>query len=238
VDGYVVRTPAEAEAVLVPSARQEAARSLVATLAALHAVDPDEVGLGDLGRRDGYVSRQLRRWHAQWAQSSPPDLPAIDEVHDHLVSRIPEQGPAAIVHGDYRLDNTMVGPDGRVRAVLDWELCTLGDPLADIGLLSVYWTGPDDEPTGLEVSPTTAPGFPGRDALMADYAQRTGRSVDDLAFYVALGHWKLACILQGVVTRIGHGAMGAQSDLAEVRSLEETVVRSAAAAARVAATIP
>ena len=122
--------------------------------------------------------------------------------------------------------------------MLDWELCTLGDPLADIGLLSVYWTGPDDEPTGLEVSPTTAPGFPGRDALMADYAQRTGRSVDDLAFYVALGHWKLACILQGVVTRIGHGAMGAQSDLAEVRSLAETVVRSAAAVARVAATIP
>jgi aminoglycoside phosphotransferase (APT) family kinase protein len=237
VEGHVVRTPAEAEAVLDLPARAEAARSLVATLAALHAVDPDDVGLGDLGRRDGYVARQLRRWHQQWAQSDPPPLAAIDEVHDHLVARTPEQGPAAIVHGDYRLDNTILGPDGTVRAVLDWELCTLGDPLADVGLLAVYWSGPDDEPSGLEVSPTTAPGFPGRDVLLADYAARTGRDVADLAFYVALAHWKLACILQGVVHRLRAGAMGAGGDLGELASLDATIVRSAEAAARVAATL-
>ena len=106
---------------------------------AIHAVDPDAVGLGDLGRKEDYVARQLHRWQGQWEKSKTRELPAIDRVHERLAARIPEQGPATIVHGDYRLDNMILTDSGEVAAVVDWELCTLGDPLADVGLLMAYW---------------------------------------------------------------------------------------------------
>ena len=122
-------------------------------LARIHAVDPDAVGLGDLGRKEGYIERQLKRWYGQWQKSKTRDLPVVDEVHDALAARVPEQGPAAIVHGDYRLDNCLVAPDGTIAAVLDWELCTLGDPLADVGLLLVYWTEPDEPPRPASTPP-------------------------------------------------------------------------------------
>ena len=115
-------------------------------MAAIHAVDLEAAGLAELARHDGYIERQLKRWYGQWNQQKTRELALVDEVHDALASRVPEQGPATIVHGDYRLDNTIVSADGDVAAVLDWEICTLGDPLADVGLLQVYWTGPDDEP--------------------------------------------------------------------------------------------
>ncbi len=147
VDGHVVRDRAIAEAALSVDARANASRSIVDTMAAIHAVDLDAAGLADLARHDGYIERQLKRWYGQWNQQKTRDLALVDEVHDALVSLVPEQGPATIVHGDYRLDNTIVSPSGEVVAVLDWEICTLGDPLADVGLLQVYWTGPDDEPS-------------------------------------------------------------------------------------------
>ena len=115
---------------------------------------------------------------------------------------------ASVVHGDYRLDNCMVTADGEVVAVLDWEICTLGDPLADLGLLMVYWTGPDDTPSAWEGSATTAPGFAGRDELAARYAQASGRDISELGFYVAFAYWKLACIIEGVYARYKGGAMG------------------------------
>ena len=144
VDGHVVRDRVVAEAVLTPEARRRASESIVDTMAAIHAVDLRAAGLGELGRHEGYIARQLKRWYSQWNQQKTRELPAVDIVHDALLQRIPEQGPATIVHGDYRLDNCMVADDGHVVAVLDWEICTLGDPLADLGLLQVYWTGPDD----------------------------------------------------------------------------------------------
>src|SRR5207253_9373489 len=146
------------------------------------------VGLGDLGRREGYIERQLKRWYSQFKQSSEllnRTVPLVDEVHEFLSARIPEQGPAAIVHGDYRLDNTMLGDDGRVKAVLDWEICTLGDPLADIGLLLVYWADPGDEGQALLAAATTAPGFPRRQEIADRYATVTGRDLDHIGFYVA-----------------------------------------------------
>src|SRR5256714_13162328 len=125
-------------------------------MAAIHAVDPPAGGLAALGRPDSYIARQLKRWYGQWNASKTRELPAIDRVHDFLQARIPEQGPATIVHGDYRLDNCMVGPEGAVRPLFDWEICTLGDPLADVGLLQVHWTGPTDEPSAWKSPATTA----------------------------------------------------------------------------------
>ncbi len=133
VDGHVLRDRATAEQALTPAARSNASRSLVDTMAAIHAVDLESVGLSDLGRHDGYIERQLKRWYSQWNQGKTRELPGVDRVYDGLLARIPEQGPATIVHGDYRLDNSMVDDDGNVVAVLDWEICTLGDPLADVG---------------------------------------------------------------------------------------------------------
>jgi len=208
VDGHILRDAETAKKVLGPEERRTAGESLADVLAAIHAVDIDEVGLGDLGRREGYIERQLKRWHTQWEKSKTRELPVVDEVHERLRADIPEQGPAAIVHGDYRLDNCMIGDDGRTRAVLDWELCTLGDPLADLGLLQVYWTDPDDENAALLVPTTALDGFPRKHEIVERYAQRSGRDVSNLDYYVAFGYWKLACIVEGVYARYVGGAMG------------------------------
>jgi len=208
VDGVVIRDRPTAEKVLAPAARPLLAGSIVDTMAAIHAVDLEAVGLADLGRHDSYIARQLKRWYGQWNSSKTRELPAVDQVHEALQARIPEQGPATIVHGDYRLDNCMVGPEGAVRAVFDWEICTLGDPLADVGLLQVYWTGPTDEPSAWPSPATTAPGFPDRAALLDRYAGASGRDLSDIDYYVAFAFWKLACILEGVYARYVGGALG------------------------------
>ena len=209
VDGHVVRDNATALSVLTPATRRQASISLVDTMAAIHKVNPVAVGLGDLGRHEGYIERQLKRWYGQWNASKTRELSAIDRVHDALVTRVPEQGPATIVHGDYRLDNCMVDDSGNVIAVLDWELCTLGDPMADLGLLMVYWTGPHDEASTTNFATTTAEGFLDRKELAAHYAQVSGRDISQLDYYVSFAYWKLACIIEGVYARYLAGAMGA-----------------------------
>ena len=230
VDGHVVRDPAGAEAALTPAARRRASESLVDTMAAIHAVDLDACGLADLGKHEGYIARQLKRWYGQWNDQKTRDVPAVDDAHDALSQRIPEQGPATLVHGDYRLDNCIVGDDGAIRAVLDWEICTLGDPLADVGLLQVYWTGPGDEPSAWGGSATTAEGFLDRADLVARYATVSGRDLSQLPFYVSFAYWKLACILQGVYYRYLGGALGSR-DPAE---LEPFIAQIDGAAARAA----
>ncbi len=229
VDGNVVRNRAEAESVLSVEARATASRSLVDTMATIHAVDLDASGLHELGRHEGYIERQLKRWYSQWNQGKTRELAAVDRVHDALAERIPEQGPATIVHGDYRLDNCMVDDDGNVVAVLDWEICTLGDPLADLGLLQVYWTGPDDQASAWDGNATTAPGFWNRSDLAARYAEVSGRDVSQLDFYVAFAYWKLACILEGVYGRYLGGALGAQ-DPAQLEPFKLQVDAAAAKA--------
>ncbi|WP_420453302.1 phosphotransferase family protein [Ilumatobacter sp.] len=210
VDGHVLRDVEAAAAVLDAAGRDRASRSLVDTLARIHAVDLGAAGLTELGRHEGYVERQLRRWYAQWDQGRTRDLPAVDRAHDLLLERIPEQGPATIVHGDYRLDNCMVDDDGEVVAVLDWEICTLGDPLADLGLLQVYWTGPGDGASAWTGSATELDGFWDRSELARRYAEVSGRDIAQLDFYVAFAYWKLACILEGVFSRYLGGALGEQ----------------------------
>ncbi len=209
VDGAVLRDRVEAEERFEPAGRRAVGEHLATTLASLHQVDVDAVGLGDLARRDGYIERQLRRWRKQYRDSSAagaePD-PFVEEVGTKLANAIPPQLGATIVHGDYRLDNVIVGTDAHVRAVLDWELCTLGDPLADLGLLLVYWVEPDDAESFLGLAATTAPGFPTRREVLDAYATASGRDVSDVGFYMAFGYWKLACILQGVYVRYVGGA--------------------------------
>ena len=209
VEGHIVRDD-RAAGQLPMATRARAGQSLVETLARLHAVDVDEVGLGDFARRDGYIARQLKRWHGQFTQSTVDGRPGpavVDRVHELLAGRIPEQQGVAIVHGDYRLDNTVLDDDGNVLAILDWEICTLGDPLADLGLLLVYWAEPGDGDQALiGVAPTALPGFALRADLQSRYAELSGRDVSAISYYRAFGFWKLACILQGVHARYAGGA--------------------------------
>jgi aminoglycoside phosphotransferase (APT) family kinase protein len=212
VDGLVLRDPEVVEAIPEP-VRWAAAESLVDGLVTLHEVDPDAVGLGDLGRKEGYVNRLLKRWRGQWEQSQTRDIPLVEEVAARLEKSVPPQGPATIVHGDYRLDNVIVDPrEGSVLAVLDWELCTLGDPMADVGMLLMYWTEPEDEFSPLFWAPTLAPGFPRRADIAARYADRSGRDLSEIDFYVALALWKAAVILEGVYARYASGAYGETDD--------------------------
>jgi aminoglycoside phosphotransferase (APT) family kinase protein len=210
VDGYVVREKAVAETLLGADGCRRASESIVDTMAAIHAVDLKSAGLDELGRHDGYIARQLKRWHGNILEQRTRELPLVDQVYEGLLARIPEQGAATLVHGDYRLDNCMVDAQGNVIAVLDWEICTLGDPMADLGLLMVYWTGPDDEASAWSNSVNTAPGFLNRADLATRYAQVSGRDISQLDFYVAFAYWKLACILEGVYARYLGGAMGAK----------------------------
>ena len=180
----------------------------VDVLVRLHRFVPDEVGLGDLGRKEGYVARQLRRWSKQWANSKLREVPEMEQTHRLLEERMPEQIGASIVHGDYRLGNFLIR-GARIVAVLDWELCTLGDPLADVGYLLNSWAAPgEDPPSGTDVTPSAAGGFPSRDELIARYAAATGRDLSSIAYYRAFSYWRSAAIIEGVYARYVKGAMG------------------------------
>ena len=229
VDGHVIRDSTTAQSLLSPGARQRAGESLVDTMAAIHQVDLVEAGLNDLGKHEDYIARQLRRWFGQWNSQKTRELPAVDQAHALLLQRIPVQGPARLVHGDYRLDNCMINDSGDVIAVLDWEICTLGDPLADLGLLMVYWTGPGDPASAWNNTSTTAAGFPDRYQLARRYGQVTGRDLSNIDYYVAFAYWKLACILEGVYARYLGGALG-QRDAADVAPFAAQVEGAAAQA--------
>ena len=155
---------------------------------------------------------------------------AVDQIHDELLAKVPEQGPAAIVHGDYRLDNCMTDDDGNIIAVLDWEICTLGDPLADVGLLMVYWTEADDSVPMLLTAPTAQEGFLSLKEVLERYAEVSGRDLSQIDYYTAFGYWKLACIVEGVYARYVGGAMG-NTDPAAFEGFKIQVERCADAAA-------
>ena len=210
VDGLVVHDAGSA-AHLEPAAREAAAYSLVDTMVALHAVDIDEVGLGSIAKREDYLQRQLRRWKRQWDHSSATDITAVDEAFAALSRHVPAQEHTAIVHGDFRLGNTIAGPDGHIRAVLDWELATLGDPLADLGWLISYWVQPEEWVGDVtpEAPPSVVPGFPSREELMLRYRKGTGVDLAKMGYYTAFAHWRSACISGGVLTRYESGVMGA-----------------------------
>jgi aminoglycoside phosphotransferase (APT) family kinase protein len=231
VEGEVLDSPEKAH-LLPEHLRRPVSEHLIDVLADLHAADVDEIGLGDLARRDGYVERQINRWTTQWEKSKTRELPEIDEVARHLAADIPEQQGVAVAHGDYRFGNVLTDVTaGRVAAVLDWELCTLGDPLADVGYLGVYWAGADGE--SRHNDPTSAPGFPSYPEMVERYAARTGRDVSGIGYYVAFSSFRLAVISEGVYARYVNGAMADQVDpeiLAQFKQGTEDLAHKALAA--------
>ncbi len=203
VEGAVLHDR-EAADTLMAAERRSLGEHVVDVLAALHSINPDDVGLGDLGRKEGYLARQLKRWTKQWEATKTHEIPEMDAVMERLSASPPEQVGTGIVHGDYRLGNMIVG-DGRIRAVLDWELCTLGDPLADVGYLLNSWVEPGE---GQGLTPVEAGDFPSRAELTARYEAATGRDLAQINYYRAFSHWRLAAIGQGVYKRYLVGAMG------------------------------
>jgi len=202
--------------------RAAVGEALVEVLATLHAIDPEAVGLREFGRPEGFIERQVRRWSQQWERSKTAELPALDDLRDALASSLPAAAQTSIVHGDYRLDNTMLHParPGEIVAVLDWELSTLGDPLTDLATLLAYWSEEDDDEVLIRARlcppVTAASGFPGRADVIHRYAELTGFDVSGIGWYAAFAFFKLAIICQGIVARVAGGAMlGPGFDLPE-----------------------
>ncbi|NUW42440.1 phosphotransferase family protein [Nonomuraea rhodomycinica] len=209
VEGAAVRTREELGEPAPEQARRLSER-LAEVLAAIHAVDHREVGLEGFGRPDGYLARQLDRWCQQWERSKTADRPEYDRLVARLRERLPAASAGTLVHGDYRLDNTLVrlAPEPDILAVVDWEMSTLGDPLADLGLTLTYWQDPGDEeraaiPVAGDV--TLAPGFLTAAEFAAHYAKVSGHDIEDLGFYVAFGNFKLAVIVEGIHARFRQG---------------------------------
>ena len=213
VVGHVCRNALPAGYADAPEGRAAIGEALVDVLAELHTVDPAEVGLEDFGRPAGFMERQLRRWSKQWEASKAHELPALDALRDGLVRMLPPQRAEAIVHGDYRLDNTVLHPTapGRIVAVLDWEMSTLGDPFTDLGALLAFWSEEADDAVlaaARIVAPVTAAeGFPTRSHVIERYAEQTGFDVTDADWYQAFAFFKLAVVCQGIAARAAGGAM-------------------------------
>lgn len=224
VMGHVAGRPlysAEDTLAWVPEAlRPTLAWSFMDVLADLHALDPEETGLGSLGRKDSYVARQLKTWYRSWNASiegAGLDDARAHELQRYFLAELPDQGPARVVHGDYGLHNVLVGPDAKLAAVLDWEISTLGDPLADLAYALNAWLAPGE---GLDDTGATAvPGFPPRAALAEHYAGRTGRDLSRLDYYTGFNRWKTACIIHGVYSRYMQGKKSTQGvDLDALRA--------------------
>ena len=204
IDGHPLYNAQDTQRWVPQEHRQKLALSFIDVLTELHAIDPDEVGLSELGKKENYVGRQLKTWYRSWTSSVEPaqyDDPRAHELQQFLLDNIPEQGPARVVHGDYGLHNCLVNADCTIAAVVDWEISTLGDPLADLAYALNQWPDPtDSEPVAPEA--TTAPaGFPSRTELAKRYGERTGRDLSQLDYYVGFNRWKSAAISHGVYAR-------------------------------------
>ncbi|MBD3648256.1 MAG: phosphotransferase family protein [Pseudomonadales bacterium] len=220
VDGHPLYSAADTEKWVPESKRPLMSHSFIDVLAELHALDPDEIGLGDLGKKDSYVGRQLKTWYRSWTASVEPanyDDPRAHELLDYFQKNLPEQEKARVVHGDYGLHNCLIGPDCKVAAVVDWEISTLGDPLADLAYALNQWPEPDGEISG--VAPTSLPGFPSREALAERYAEKTGRDLSKLEYYLGFNRWKTAAIVHGVYARYMESKKSTEGvDLDELRA--------------------
>lgn len=207
------------------------AHSFIDVLADLHSLDPDELGLGDLGKKDSYVGRQLKTWYRSWTASVEPaqyDDPRAHELRQYFLDNLPEQGMTRVVHGDYGLHNCLTGPDSTIAAVVDWEISTLGDPLADLAYALNPWPDPEDTFPSNPESALGVPGFPSRSELAQRYAERTGRDLSNLNYYVGFNRWKTAAIIHGVYARYMEGKKSTEGvDLEELRDrIEQTLTLS------------
>ena len=213
-EGTVLNDAQTTEALLDESARRRLSEHTAEVLADLHAIDPDTIDLGDLAKREDYIARQLKRWKGQWEKSKTRELPEMDEVFAGLSSNIPKQSGSGIVHGDYRLGNMLVSEKGRILALLDWELCTLGDTLADVGYLMNNWFQPDEPSTdgAAAFGPTSIGCFSTREEFVARYSELSGRKVSSINYYRAFQYWRLAAIVEGVLSRYLKGVMANEAD--------------------------
>ena len=211
VRGPIVRTefpPGYADS---PDEKRRVGQKLVSTLVKLHAVDWKAVGLSEFGHPEGFMARQIRRWKQQWERSMTRPLPIMDDLITRLEADLPESPAPAIVHGDFRLDNVILDErdPANILAVLDWEMSTIGDPLADLGLMLVYWPQSDDMAEFRDsfgaITATAAPGFPTREEVIEQYAHESGRDVSRIWFYWAFGFFKLAVVLEGIHARFLQG---------------------------------
>jgi aminoglycoside phosphotransferase (APT) family kinase protein len=208
IDGDVI-TDSIPEPLDNPTERARAASELVDSLVELHAVDWQQVGLEGFGKPTGYLERQLRRFTGLWEHNRTRELEQVEQVGSWLAANIPESPPATIVHGDYRLGNTMFArtAPARLLAILDWEMATIGDPLADIGYMMLHWVQADEASGRFTLqSVTDRPGFPTRQELIALYEERSGRSMQSLSWYVALALWKAVVFMEGNYKRAVTGA--------------------------------
>lgn len=220
VEGHVLEDEVSTAKLFTEEERDRIGRSVIQVLADLHRLDPDEIGLGGLGRKEAYLARQLKRWQTQWEKSKTRELAAMEEVHEALQTRMPEQIGACIVHGDYRLGNMLIGREARMAALLDWELCTLGDPMADVGYVMNSWAQPGEESATMRaaaMAPTLAGGFPNREAFLDRYVELTGRDVGQVDYYRAFQYWRLAAIIEGVLARYQKGVMGNPANIEAFR---------------------
>ncbi|MGI9293162.1 MAG: phosphotransferase family protein, partial [Pseudomonadales bacterium] len=197
VDGLILRDQQSAAGMSIEQCRT-ATESLVDVQIAFHTLDLEAVGLADLAKHTAYVERQLKRWKKQVEAAKTRDLPLLDALYDTLNARIPSATAApGLAHGDYRFDNTVIGADFRIKTVLDWELCTIGDPVADFFWSLMYWADPDDDITFLPDPPTCAGNFMRREDVLALYGERSGFDLSNRDFYTAFSWWKSACIVEG-----------------------------------------
>ena len=219
IDGQPLYSAQETEGRIPQKGRQTLAWSFVDVLADLHTLDPDGIGLSDLGKKEDYVGRQLRTWFRSWTSSindAEYDDPRAHEIREYLAGNIPDQGPAKVVHGDYGLHNCLIGASYKVVAVVDWEISTLGDPLADLGYALNAWAEPGE---GREGAATALPGFPKRAELAARYEERSGRDLSKLNYYIGFNWWKSACIIHGVYARYCAGKKSTEGvDMGDFRS--------------------
>lgn len=225
VEGIVVEDEPAASA-LTPTARHALGLGLVDALARIHAVPIEQVGLADLAADRPYSERQLRRWTRQWHASHPDVGGTFDELTARLERARPSSESRVLVHGDLHLRNAIATSTGRINSVVDWELSTLGDPLADLGTLLGYWPQAGDRPTTIAATSYLA-GFPTRDELLAEYRERTGRDVSGIGFWHVLAVWKIAVIAQGIRQRTGGDAGGRATDVPTGRADVQAIVELA-----------
>jgi aminoglycoside phosphotransferase (APT) family kinase protein len=222
LDGVVVRD-IEIGRTLAPEIRTRMCHELINTLCALHRVDIDAVGLGDLARRSGYIERQIKRWSGQWEKSKTREIPMIDRVKETLRKRVPQDAQTTIAHGDYRLSNCIMNPDGTVQGVLDWELCTLGDPMADLAGMMGYWYREGETNPKVDAETTRLEGFLSQEEVAGLYAEEMGVSLDKVAYYQAFASWRLACIGEGVYARYVNGQQGNQDEEFDLDEYKKSV---------------